>query len=199
MSTAIRVRIGDTVLTARLRDVPASRDLIAQLPLDLTFRDFNNVEKISQLPRKLSMDGVPAGDDPEPRDVGYYAPSGNLVFYYGDVGYYIGIVRLGQFDGSVDAIESQKGEFTATVEARRPDMTTGPGSARPAPEAIGSPDLIGPRERPCRRENRPMGTRRQVARGAAPRLTAARCRARRGIRDRSLYTLVSVCWQEVSD
>ena len=116
MSTAIRVRIGDTVLTARLRDVPASRDLIAQLPLDLTFRDFNNVEKISQLPRKLSMDGVPAGDDPAPRDVGYYAPSGNLVFYYGDVGYYIGIVRLGQFDGSMDAIESQSGEFTATVE-----------------------------------------------------------------------------------
>jgi hypothetical protein len=116
VSTAIRVRIGDTVLTARLRDVPASRDLIAQLPLALTFRDFNNVEKISQLPRKLSMDGVPAGDDPAPGDVGYYAPSGNLVFYYGDVGYYIGIVRLGQFDGSVDAIESQSGEFTATVE-----------------------------------------------------------------------------------
>jgi hypothetical protein len=114
--TAIRVTIGDAVLTARLRDVPASRDLIAQLPLDLTFRDFNNVEKISQLPRKLSMDGVPAGDDPAPRDVGYYAPSGNLVFYYGDVGYYIGIVRLGQFDGSVDAIESQRSEFTATVE-----------------------------------------------------------------------------------
>jgi hypothetical protein len=46
------------------------------------------------------MDGVPAGDDPAPWDVGYYT----------------GIVRLGRFDGAVDAIESQSGEFTATVE-----------------------------------------------------------------------------------
>jgi len=84
-STAIRVRIGGTVLGARLRDVPASRDLVAQLPLVLTFRDLNDVEKISRLPRELSMDGVPPGDDPAPRDIGYYAPSGDLVFYYGDV------------------------------------------------------------------------------------------------------------------
>ena len=49
----IRVTIGDTVLTGHLRDVPAARDLIAQLPLTLTFRDFNNVEKISRLPRRL--------------------------------------------------------------------------------------------------------------------------------------------------
>ena len=115
-STAIRVWIGDTVLTARLRNVPASRDLVAQLPLTLTFRDFNDVEKISRLPRELSMDGVPAGDDPAPRDIGYYAPSGDLVFYYGDVGYFPGIVRLGPFDGSVDAIQSQTGEFAAMVE-----------------------------------------------------------------------------------
>jgi hypothetical protein len=72
------------------------------------------VEKISRLPRELSMDGVPAGDDPAPRDIGYYAPSGDLVFYYGDVGYFPGIVRLGG-NGSVDAIQSQTGEFAATV------------------------------------------------------------------------------------
>jgi hypothetical protein len=62
------------------------------------------------------MDGVPGGDDPAPRDIGYYAPSGDLVFYYDDVGYFPGIVRLGQFDGSVDAIQSQTGDFAATVE-----------------------------------------------------------------------------------
>ena len=96
--TPIRVIIEDTVLTGRLWDNATARDLIAQLPLTLTFRDFNSVEKIAQLPRKLSMDGVPAGDDPFPRDIGYYNPSGNLVFYYDDVGYFTGIVRIGQFD-----------------------------------------------------------------------------------------------------
>jgi hypothetical protein len=62
------------------------------------------------------MSGVPAGDDPFPCDIGYYNPSGNLVFYYDDVGYFTGIVRLGQFDGSMEAITSQTGEFTARIE-----------------------------------------------------------------------------------
>jgi hypothetical protein len=114
--TQIRVIIGDTTLTGRLWDNATARDLIAQLPLTLTFRDFNELEKISQLPHKLSMDGVPAGDDPFPRDIGYYAPSGDLVFYYGDVGYFNGIVRIGQFDGNIDAITSQTGDFPATIE-----------------------------------------------------------------------------------
>jgi hypothetical protein len=114
--TLIRVIIGDTVLTGRLWNNATARNLIAQLPLTLTFRDFNGVEKIAQLARKLSMDGVPAGDDPFPRDIGYYNPSGNLVFYYDDVGYFTGIVRIGQFDGSMDAILSQTGNFSARIE-----------------------------------------------------------------------------------
>jgi hypothetical protein len=114
--TQIRVTIGDTVLTGRLWDNATARDLIAQLPLTLTFRDFNELEKISQLPRKLSTDGVPEGDDPLPSDIGYYAPAGDLVFYYGDVGYFNGIVRIGQFNGSMEAITSQTGDFTARIE-----------------------------------------------------------------------------------
>ena len=48
--TPIRVIIEDTVLIGRLWDNATARDLIAQLPLTLTFRDFNRVEKIAQLP-----------------------------------------------------------------------------------------------------------------------------------------------------
>jgi hypothetical protein len=114
--TAIRVIIGDTVLTGRLWDNAPARDLIPQLPLTLPFSDFNRLEKIATLPRKLPTQGMPAGDDPLPRDIGYYAPWGNLVFYYGDVGYFIGVVRIGQFDGPVDAIEGQTCDFTARVE-----------------------------------------------------------------------------------
>lgn len=114
--TQVRVSIGDTVLTGRLWDNATARDLIAQLPLTLTFSDFNGLEKIASLPRKLSTDGVPAGDDPLPGDIGYYAPWGNLVFYDGDVGYFNGIVRIGQFDGNMDAISSQTGDFTARIE-----------------------------------------------------------------------------------
>jgi hypothetical protein len=114
--TPIRVTIGETVLTGRLWDNATTRDLIAQLPLTLTFSDLNNLEKIAPLPRELSTDGVPEGDDPVPHDIGYYAPSGDLVFYYGDVGYFDGIVRIGRFDGSMEVIANETGDFRATVE-----------------------------------------------------------------------------------
>jgi hypothetical protein len=77
--TPIKITIADTVITARLADNATARDLAAQLPLTLTFKDFNQVEKIADLPRPLSMHGVPAGADPDIRDIGYYAPSRNLV------------------------------------------------------------------------------------------------------------------------
>jgi hypothetical protein len=45
-------------------EIPASPDLVAQLPRTLNFRDFNDLGKFSRLPQGLSMDGVPTGDDP---------------------------------------------------------------------------------------------------------------------------------------
>jgi hypothetical protein len=114
--TPIKISIGDTVITARLTDNATARDLAAQLPLTLTFKDFNQVEKIAELPQPLSMDGVPAGADPDIGDIGYYAPSRDLVFYYGDVGYWNGIVRIGQFDTTMELIEQQADNFQVMIE-----------------------------------------------------------------------------------
>ena len=114
--TPIKITIADTVITARLADNATARDLAAQLPLTLTFKDFNHVEKVATLPRRLSMDGVPAGADPDIGDIGYYAPSANLVFYYGDVGYWNGIVRIGRFDTTMELIEHQPDNFQVTIE-----------------------------------------------------------------------------------
>ena len=114
--TPIRITFGDTLLTARLYDNATARDLAAQLPLTLTFSDFNNVEKIAPLPRELSLEGAPEGDDPEVGDIGYWSPDGNLVFYYGDVGFFNGIVRIGEFDGEMEEIERQSGDFSVTIE-----------------------------------------------------------------------------------
>ncbi|MEV4267797.1 cyclophilin-like fold protein [Kribbella sp. NPDC049584] len=55
------------------------------------------------LPAPLSLDGQPAGVDPDVGDVGYYAPGNDFVLYYGDQSYYDGIVVLGRMDG--DAAE----------------------------------------------------------------------------------------------
>lgn len=98
--TAVLVTIGETTLRGHLADNPAARDLAARLPLTLTFSDYDAVEKTARLDPPLTMDGMPAGDDPNPGDIGWYAPTGDLVLYYGDVGYWNGIARLGTFDDS---------------------------------------------------------------------------------------------------
>ena len=115
--TNIRITVDDRTFTAQLADNATARDLVDQLPLTLRFRDFNRVEKIAELPRPLTMDGVPAGADPEINDIGYYAPSGDLVLYYGDVGYFTGIVRIGRLDAEdMSAIEPQPDGFELTVD-----------------------------------------------------------------------------------
>lgn len=114
--TPIRITFGNTVLTARLYDNATARDLATQLPLTLTFSDLNNVEKIAPLPRELSLEGAPEGDDPVVGDIGYWSPDGDLVFYYGEVGFWNGIVRIGEFDGEMDAIERQSDDFSVTIE-----------------------------------------------------------------------------------
>ncbi|WP_199241537.1 cyclophilin-like fold protein [Serinibacter arcticus] len=112
--TAVTLTIGEQRITATLNDSPAARALAQQLPLTLAFDDFNAVEKIARLETPLPMAGMPPGDDPEIADIGFYAPSGDLVLYYGDVGYYTGIARLGTFD-DVAAIEAMTGPFTVVV------------------------------------------------------------------------------------
>jgi len=77
--TPIRIRFGDTELTARLHDNATARDLAAQLPWTVSFRDHNNVEKTAPLARELSLDDAPAGHDPAAGDIGYWAPGGDFV------------------------------------------------------------------------------------------------------------------------
>ena len=96
--TTLRLTVGGRTVLARLSDSPTATDLLSRLPLTLTFDDFRGVEKGARLPEPLTTDGVPPGADPEPNDVGYYAPSNALVLYYGDLGYVDGIVRLGRID-----------------------------------------------------------------------------------------------------
>jgi len=114
--TPVRIIVVDQVLTAQLFNNPTARELADQLPLTLSFSDFNRVEKLAKLPRRLTTDGVPAGADPDVRDIGYYAPSGDLVFYYGDVGYWNGIVRVGRFDADISLIERMPDGFSVTIE-----------------------------------------------------------------------------------
>jgi hypothetical protein len=115
--TPIRIRVSGRQLDAHLSHNPTAEALLRQLPLTLAFRDLNDVEKIAGLPEPLTTKGVPEGADPDVADIGYYATSNDLVFYYGDVGYWNGIVRIGQLNPAVlDYIAGQPDGFEVKIE-----------------------------------------------------------------------------------
>ena len=116
-TTDIRILIDGRSVRAQLADNPTARALADRLPLTLSFRDLNGVEKIAKLADPLTTDGVPDGADPDIADIGYYAPTQDLVLYYGDVGYWDGIVRIGRYDDShVSHVRDQPDGLRVTFE-----------------------------------------------------------------------------------
>ncbi|MDO9378436.1 MAG: cyclophilin-like fold protein [Nocardioidaceae bacterium] len=111
----LEVVVGDTVLTARLRDTAAARDLRALLPVTVTMTDHGGVEKTGALPSALSTADEPAAADPDVGDLGYYAPGQDLVVYYGDQSAFDGIVVLGRLRGDLGAVADAGGDVTVTV------------------------------------------------------------------------------------
>ena len=112
----IRLTVNGKSMTATVDDNPTARDFLTLLPLTVTLEDYASTEKIVYLPRKLSTRGAPTGIDPEIGDIAYYAPWGNLAFFYRDFGYSAGLVRLGRFDAGVEAL-STRGPMEVKIEA----------------------------------------------------------------------------------
>jgi hypothetical protein len=104
----IRIDVNGTRVTATLDDNATAIDFVALLPLTLTLKDYNGTEKISNLPKKLSTDDVPAGVDPSVGDIAYYAPWGNLAIFYKDFGYSRGLVKLGRIDSRADVLQRRE-------------------------------------------------------------------------------------------
>lgn len=113
-SMEITIDVEGRTITATLDDSPAARDFASLLPLTLTLDDYNATEKISYLPRRLSIEGAPAGIDPSPGDLTYYAPWGNLAIFYRDFGYSRGLVKLGAIVSGGEAL-NVPGSVKATI------------------------------------------------------------------------------------
>ena len=117
----INLKLEDKTLTATLYDTPTARDFASMLPLTLTLEDYSKTEKISDLPRKLTKEGAPAGADPSAGDIAYYAPWGNLAQFYKDFRYSDGLILLGKLDGGVEALGvSVPLKVTIDIQGDRP-------------------------------------------------------------------------------
>src|SRR3954453_2198131 len=114
--TPIRIMFGNTRLGARLDDNATARELAGRLPLRPPGPAHNGVEKTAPLPRPLATDGY----DPAAGDIGYYAPAGDFVLYYDDnAPYFSGIVRIGEFQGDMEALRRLADGSTIMVHPAR--------------------------------------------------------------------------------
>ncbi|WP_193164733.1 cyclophilin-like fold protein [Microbulbifer hainanensis] len=113
--TKIQITIDGKTVTASLEDSATSRDFIALLPLTLDLEDFHGIEKISDLPGRLSTEDAPSGYSPSAGDITYYAPWGNLAIFYSDFEHARGLVRLGQIDSGMDLFK-RADRLKATIE-----------------------------------------------------------------------------------
>lgn len=109
------ITIDGNEYAAELRDNPCADALKNELPVTLTFRDFGGQEVLADAPEKLPMSGMPASAGASPGDIGYYSPTGSIVFYYADVPPFPGIARLGQFTGDVSFLSSTRDSLEVTI------------------------------------------------------------------------------------
>jgi len=111
----IRIKLENKTLTANLDDNATVRDFVSLLPVTLTLRNFAVAEKISELPRKLSIEGAPAGYDPNVKDIAYYGGGELWRSFYKDPSDAEGLIKLGNIDGDVEALNTS-GPVKATIE-----------------------------------------------------------------------------------
>lgn len=102
----IEIQVGEQVVQAHLLDNPAARDFAALLPLELTLEDYGKIEKVADLPSKLSKQDAPSGYDPKVGDLTFYAPWGNLAIFIQDFSYSSGLIHLGSIDSGIEHLQT---------------------------------------------------------------------------------------------
>lgn len=112
----VKLTVGDTVLYATLQDNSASRSLLAQLPMSLSFSDYNSTEKIAYPDKSLDVSDAPDSCDPDIGTLAYYQPWGNLCIFYRDFRASNGLTLLGRIEGDLTVLTSQSGDFTVLLE-----------------------------------------------------------------------------------
>lgn len=111
----IRIVVDGESASAVLEDSAAGRDFAALLPLSLNLVDYARIERIADLPRRLSLAGAPDGIAAKAGDIAYYAPWGNLAIFIDDGTPARGLVRLGRIESGLPLLR-KSGPFTARIE-----------------------------------------------------------------------------------
>lgn len=112
----VKLTVDGQEFDVTLYDTPAANALYDMLPLELTFEDFNGIEKIAYMDNELPTEGEPSKFDPDVGDLCLYAPWGNLSIFYKDFRNSNGLISLGHIDSGMDLIAKMNSDFSATLE-----------------------------------------------------------------------------------
>ncbi len=104
---------GGEVIVA-LFDTAISRDFMSLLPLNLSFEDYVQTEKIASLPRKLNISD--SSDKGLTGDFSYYAPWGNLAVFYKGTGNGHSLYIMGRIISGKEKLAAMKNDFPARIE-----------------------------------------------------------------------------------
>lgn len=118
-SMKLSMQVGGKNVTIALAENAATQRLIAQLPAELEFKDFNNTEKITYLPNKISVDGAPKGHAPKAGDMCIYVPWGNICIFYHDYKYTGDFVYLGHVESGLDTLSTQQSDFKVNLSVAK--------------------------------------------------------------------------------
>ena len=115
----IRLVVSGQVATATLYDNATARDFASLLPLSLTMTDYASIERVADLPRKLSTRGAPEGMAPVAGELTHYAPWGNLAIFIEDRSWSRSLLPLGKVDEGL-SILAQPGPYQLRIERAEP-------------------------------------------------------------------------------
>ena len=118
MPKRIRIVFEGKEAVVTLLDTAAAKDLLAQLPLSVTFEDFAGAEKITYTPQKLDVQGSPNADAAR-GDFCYYAPWGNIAVFYKGMGHGTSLYVLGRLESGKEALAGMGKAFAARMEILR--------------------------------------------------------------------------------
>lgn len=112
----VEIVVNGETATATLYDTPTGRDFASLLPLSLTLQDYADIERISDLPRRLSTAQAPEGMTPEAGDIAFYAPWGNLAIFVQGRPYARSLIPVGKIDSGLPALQRQ-GPLSVQIRA----------------------------------------------------------------------------------
>lgn len=112
----VKLTVDGQLFDVTLYDTPAANALYDMLPLELTFEDFNGIEKIAYMDNELPTEGEPSEFDPDVGDLCLYAPWGNLSIFYNDFRNSNGLISLGHIDSGMGMIAEMNSDFSATLD-----------------------------------------------------------------------------------